>query len=174
MNVPLAWWFKLYLYLEIRYAGTSIGKRYARTDELGVPFAITVDSMSSVTVRERDSKQQIRVNVDEVVSAVKQLTDGVITWDEMSLRYPTHSSWPKMNWFLRYTILVELHHFNLSLFLFFYFFTKITPSPWVIIAELLWCVLESLLSIRKLLLVLSWSKSTYLETNNTSLEVRFC
>ncbi|KAK9175000.1 hypothetical protein WN944_027004 [Citrus x changshan-huyou] len=29
---------------------TSIGKRYARTDELGVPFAITVDSTSSVTI----------------------------------------------------------------------------------------------------------------------------
>jgi hypothetical protein len=32
-------------------AGTSIGKRYARTDEIGVPLAITVDSTTSVTAR---------------------------------------------------------------------------------------------------------------------------
>lgn len=73
-------------------AGTSIGKRYARTDELGVPFAITVDSTTSVTVRERDSKQQIRVNVDEVASLMKEVTDGVSTWPDVLWRYPTHSS----------------------------------------------------------------------------------
>ncbi|XP_042003325.1 glycine--tRNA ligase, mitochondrial 1-like [Salvia splendens] len=76
---------------KIDVTGTSIGKRYARTDELGVPFAITVDSTSSVTVRERDSKQQIRVNVDEVASVAKQLTDGSVTWGGILLRYPTHS-----------------------------------------------------------------------------------
>ncbi|KAL3835419.1 hypothetical protein ACJIZ3_010155 [Penstemon smallii] len=77
---------------KIDITGTSIGKRYARTDELGVPFAITVDSTSSVTVRERDSKQQIRVNVDEVASVVKEVTDGVSTWGDVQWRYPTHSS----------------------------------------------------------------------------------
>ncbi|KAL0282131.1 UNVERIFIED_CONTAM: Glycine--tRNA ligase, mitochondrial 1 [Sesamum angustifolium] len=77
---------------KIDITGTSIGKRYARTDELGVPFAITVDSTSSVTVRERDSKQQIRVNVDEVASVVKEVTDGVSTWADVLWRYPTHSS----------------------------------------------------------------------------------
>ena len=47
-------------------AGTTIGKRYARTDELGIPFAITVDRdtlegamQGSVTVRERDSTLQV-------------------------------------------------------------------------------------------------------------------
>ena len=47
-------------------AGTTIGKRYARTDELGIPFAITVDRdtlegamQGSVTVRERDSTSQV-------------------------------------------------------------------------------------------------------------------
>ncbi|KAL0464033.1 UNVERIFIED_CONTAM: Glycine--tRNA ligase, mitochondrial 1 [Sesamum latifolium] len=77
---------------KIDITGTSIGKRYARTDELGVPFAITVDSASSVTLRERDSKQQIRVNVDEVASVVKELSDGVSKWPDILLRYPTHSS----------------------------------------------------------------------------------
>ncbi|KAL2462294.1 Glycine--tRNA ligase 1 [Abeliophyllum distichum] len=77
---------------KIDITGTSIGKRYARTDELGVPFAITVDSTSSVTVRERDSKQQIRVNVDEVASVVKGVIDGASTWSDVLWKYPTHSS----------------------------------------------------------------------------------
>lgn len=41
---------------KIDITGPSIGKRYARTDELGVPFSIMVDSETSVTIRERDSK----------------------------------------------------------------------------------------------------------------------
>ncbi|CAK9143545.1 unnamed protein product [Ilex paraguariensis] len=72
--------------------GTSTGKRYARTDELGVPFAITVDSTSSVTVRERDNKQQIRVNVEEVAAEIKEVTDGLSTWGDVLWKYPTHSS----------------------------------------------------------------------------------
>uniref|UniRef100_A0A803NDL4 glycine--tRNA ligase n=1 Tax=Chenopodium quinoa TaxID=63459 RepID=A0A803NDL4_CHEQI len=77
---------------KIDTTGTSIGKRYARTDELGVPFAITVDSENSVTVRERDSKQQIRVNVNEVSSVIKEVTDGQSTWADVQWRYPSHSS----------------------------------------------------------------------------------
>ncbi|KMS95668.1 hypothetical protein BVRB_006030 [Beta vulgaris subsp. vulgaris] len=77
---------------KIDTTGTSIGKRYARTDELGVPLAITVDSTSSVTVRERDSKQQIRVNVNEVASVIKEVTEGQSTWADVQWRYPTHSS----------------------------------------------------------------------------------
>ncbi|KAK9684358.1 hypothetical protein RND81_10G204600 [Saponaria officinalis] len=77
---------------KIDITGTSIGKRYARTDELGVPFAITVDSTSSVTVRERDSKQQIRVDIDEVAGVIKEVTDGQSTWADVLWKYPTHSS----------------------------------------------------------------------------------
>ncbi|EPS67446.1 hypothetical protein M569_07324, partial [Genlisea aurea] len=77
---------------KVDITGTSIGKRYARTDELGVPFAITVDSASSVTVRERDSKQQIRVNVDEVATVIKEVSEGISTWADVLWKYPTHSS----------------------------------------------------------------------------------
>ena len=73
--------------LYLSTSGTSIGKRYARTDELGVPFAITVDSTSSVTIRERDSKVQIRVNVEEVARAVKEVTEGQSTWNDMLSKY---------------------------------------------------------------------------------------
>jgi glycyl-tRNA synthetase len=47
--------------------GQSIGRRYARTDEIGIPFGITIDfdtvSDNSVTLRERDSTAQVRVKV---------------------------------------------------------------------------------------------------------------
>ncbi|KAG6497454.1 glycine--tRNA ligase, mitochondrial 1-like [Zingiber officinale] len=72
--------------------GTSIGKRYARTDEIGVPFAITVDSTTSITIRERDSKQQIRVSIDEAALVMKEIIDGQSTWGDMVWRYPTHSA----------------------------------------------------------------------------------
>ena len=48
----------------------SIGKRYRRHDEVGTPFCITYDFDSvndnSVTVRERDSMEQIRISIDEL------------------------------------------------------------------------------------------------------------
>ncbi|KAA8542047.1 hypothetical protein F0562_023199 [Nyssa sinensis] len=77
---------------KIDITGTSIGKRYARTDELGVPLAITVDSTSTVTIRERDSKQQIRVSVEEVASVVKEVTEGLSTWPDVLWKFPSHSS----------------------------------------------------------------------------------
>ncbi|XP_041012670.1 glycine--tRNA ligase, mitochondrial 1-like [Juglans microcarpa x Juglans regia] len=79
---------------KIDITGTSIGKRYARTDELGVPFAITVDSTSSVTIRERDSKDQVRVNVGEAASVVKEVTDGRQTWADVWSTFPHHSAGP--------------------------------------------------------------------------------
>ncbi|KAK1318338.1 hypothetical protein QJS10_CPB04g00106 [Acorus calamus] len=75
----------------IDITGTSIGKRYARTDEIGVPFAVTVDSTSTVTIRERDSKDQIRVGIEEVAAVIKEVTDGQSTWADVMWRFPTHS-----------------------------------------------------------------------------------
>jgi glycyl-tRNA synthetase len=52
-------------------AKQSIGKRYARMDEAGTPFCITVDgetlSDQTVTVRDRDTGVQVRVASDQVV-----------------------------------------------------------------------------------------------------------
>jgi glycyl-tRNA synthetase len=51
-------------------AGGSIGKRYARADEIGVPVCITVDHQSiedrTVTLRNRDDGSQIRISIDEL------------------------------------------------------------------------------------------------------------
>lgn len=102
----------------------SIGRRYARADEIGIPFGITsqfithsrilagsalvcssvhvliaflrfsfflcfvcpVDLQTPtdgrVTIRERDSMQQIRVNIADALPIVQQLTQGSITWQQ--------------------------------------------------------------------------------------------
>jgi glycyl-tRNA synthetase len=53
----------------------AIGKRYRRQDEAGTPYCITVDGDSvtdqSVTIRERDSLEQIRIPIDSVVSEIR-------------------------------------------------------------------------------------------------------
>ncbi|KAK7272889.1 hypothetical protein RIF29_13931 [Crotalaria pallida] len=77
---------------KIDITGTSIGKRYARTDELGVPFAITVDGTSSVTIRERDSKDQVRVDVEKAASVVREVAEGQTTWADVWSTFPHHSS----------------------------------------------------------------------------------
>jgi glycyl-tRNA synthetase len=83
-------------------AGITIGKRYARTDELGVPFAITVDydtvqegaQKDSVTVRERDTMEQVRVPVADLVGVMRGLCDatGSMTWDDMKAKYPLQAA----------------------------------------------------------------------------------
>jgi glycyl-tRNA synthetase len=49
----------------------AIGRRYRRQDETGTPFCITVDGQTSeddtVTIRERDSMEQVRVSLGQVV-----------------------------------------------------------------------------------------------------------
>ncbi|CAN8313637.1 unnamed protein product [Cochlearia groenlandica] len=77
---------------KIDITGTSIGKRYARTDELGVPFAITVDSETSATIRERDSKDQVRVSLKEAASVVSSVAEGKMTWQDVWASFPHHSS----------------------------------------------------------------------------------
>ncbi len=53
----------------------SIGKRYRRQDEIGTPFCITYDFDSlednCVTVRDRDSMEQERINIDELEKYIK-------------------------------------------------------------------------------------------------------
>ncbi|MEY3092889.1 MAG: glycyl-tRNA synthetase [Actinomycetota bacterium] len=54
----------------------SIGKRYRRQDEIGTPLCITVDFESledgAVTVRDRDTTEQVRVPITELESALRQ------------------------------------------------------------------------------------------------------
>ncbi len=68
---------KLYMGLREKFtcqidAKQSIGKRYARMDEAGTPYCFTIDgdtlSDQTVTVRDRDSQSQERINLDQVES----------------------------------------------------------------------------------------------------------
>eukprot|EP00923_Selenidium_pygospionis_P008976 GHVN01015349.1.p1 GENE.GHVN01015349.1~~GHVN01015349.1.p1 ORF type:complete len:497 (+),score=91.38 GHVN01015349.1:282-1772(+) len=74
-------------------ATATIGKRYARTDEVGVPFGITVDFQTvedmSVTLRERDTMKQIRLSIDEAPKLVSELVAGRREWSEVITKYPT-------------------------------------------------------------------------------------
>ena len=53
----------------------SIGKRYRRQDEIGTPFCVTVDfdtqEDGTVTIRDRDTMEQIRLPVDEVAGYIE-------------------------------------------------------------------------------------------------------
>jgi glycyl-tRNA synthetase len=64
-------------------SGGSIGRRYARADEIGIPFCITIDFDSlkkkDVTIRERDTGKQVRVKISELKN---------IVWDLVSEEIP--------------------------------------------------------------------------------------
>ena len=55
---------------------SSIGKRYRRSDAVGTPFCITIDdntlNNNTITIRDRDTMEQITINVDDIVSYVEQ------------------------------------------------------------------------------------------------------
>ncbi|KAG0681500.1 Glycine--tRNA ligase 1, mitochondrial [Pichia californica] len=67
-------------------SGASIGKRYARNDELGTPFGITVDydtiEDGSVTLRDRDSTNQVRGSLEDVIAAVENITYKGVSWKD--------------------------------------------------------------------------------------------
>lgn len=55
---------------------SSIGRRYRRQDEIGTPFGITVDYQTkddnTVTLRDRDSMEQVRITIDQLVSTIQE------------------------------------------------------------------------------------------------------
>lgn len=73
-------------------SGQTIGKRYARTDECGIPFAITVDFDSlnddTVTLRDLHSMKQVRMKIQELPSNISALALGNKTWQEVLEQYP--------------------------------------------------------------------------------------
>ncbi|MHA2065946.1 MAG: glycine--tRNA ligase, partial [Candidatus Thorarchaeota archaeon] len=58
----------------------SIGRRYRRQDEVGTPYCVTIDYDSledhTVTIRDRDSMEQVRVNTSDLVNVLMQLVKG--------------------------------------------------------------------------------------------------
>ncbi|XP_047193867.1 glycine--tRNA ligase-like [Hippoglossus stenolepis] len=72
----------------------SIGRRYARSDEIGVAFGITIDfdtvnkTPHTATLRDRDCMRQIRAEVSELPGMVRDLALGTLTWAEVESKYP--------------------------------------------------------------------------------------
>jgi glycyl-tRNA synthetase len=76
------------IYREFKRAGiaatfdqqAAIGRRYRRMDEIGTPFCVTVDgdtlSNDTVTIRDRDTLEQIRLPVKELVNHVQERLRG--------------------------------------------------------------------------------------------------
>jgi len=71
--------------LQMRYnvvfdAAGNIGRRYRRMDEVGTPFCVTIDFDSrednTVTVRQRDSTEQARMNIDELYTYLAKEIEG--------------------------------------------------------------------------------------------------
>jgi len=58
----------------------SVGRRYSRNDEIGTPMCVTVDEDSlkskSVTIRDRDSTEQIRVKIADLNEVVSKVVKG--------------------------------------------------------------------------------------------------
>ena len=77
---------------KVDQSGVSIGKRYARNDELGIPFGITVDFESiednTFTLRDRDSTKQVRASEKDIVRAVSRMIKGKESWDDVAKRLP--------------------------------------------------------------------------------------
>jgi glycyl-tRNA synthetase len=59
---------------------SAIGRRYRRQDEIGTPYCVTVDfdtlTDHAVTVRERDSMQQVRIGIDNLESYLSERLTG--------------------------------------------------------------------------------------------------
>ena len=60
----------------------AIGRRYRRADEVGTPFCVTIDfdtiekEGNTVTIRDRDTTEQIRLSMDEVIPYLSKQIDG--------------------------------------------------------------------------------------------------
>ncbi len=69
----------------------SVGRRYARMDEIGTPYCVTIDfdSMQNndVTVRDRDSTQQIRVKITDLKETLRKLISGELAFHKAGVPY---------------------------------------------------------------------------------------
>ncbi|BEJ00824.1 hypothetical protein CcaverHIS631_0506810 [Cutaneotrichosporon cavernicola] len=76
-------------------SGASIGKKYARNDELGTPFGCTVDFATlqngTITLRERDTTSQLIGKIDDVIAVVDELVKGTLDWDSASKKLEVYS-----------------------------------------------------------------------------------
>lgn len=81
---------------EVDDSSTTIGRKYARCDELGIPFAITIDFQTdqdkTVTLREANYMSQVRLPISEVPKVVAKVVDSLWSWQSVTEKYPSFSS----------------------------------------------------------------------------------
>ncbi|XP_066921530.1 glycine--tRNA ligase-like [Clytia hemisphaerica] len=71
----------------------SIGRRYARTDEIAIPYGVTIDfdtvnnTPHTATLRERNTTRQIRAELDDIPDLVNQLIRGKKSWQNVEQHY---------------------------------------------------------------------------------------
>jgi len=67
--------------------GGSVGRRYARADEIGIPYCVTIDFDSlkdkAVTIRDRDTTQQVRVKISDLVNVLNGLLSCKVEFEEV-------------------------------------------------------------------------------------------
>ena len=64
----------------------SVGRRYARNDEIGTPYCITIDDKSEenkdVTIRDRDTTRQVRVKIKDLREVLKKLVNSELDFEK--------------------------------------------------------------------------------------------
>ena len=91
--------------------GGAIGRRYRRQDEIGTPFAVTIDHQSledgTVTLRDRDTLEQERVPIDGLAraaarpartSALSSVVDMASTAADQVSYDDLYARWERGNW----------------------------------------------------------------------------
>ncbi|CAK3939743.1 probable glycyl-tRNA synthetase 1 [Lecanosticta acicola] len=81
---------------KVDQSGVSIGKRYSRNDELGIPFGLTIDYQSlednTFTLRDRDTTKQVRASIDQILDAISKMVKGKESWADVQNRLPAFES----------------------------------------------------------------------------------
>jgi glycyl-tRNA synthetase len=71
----------------------SIGKRYVRADEMGIPLAATVDYQTledgTVTLRDRDTWRQVRVLLEAMEDRIRGFLEGKLSFEELGPSFGT-------------------------------------------------------------------------------------
>jgi glycyl-tRNA synthetase len=64
----------------------TIGRRYRRNDEIGTPYSITIDydtlEDATVTIRDRDSMEQVRSRIDTIADTVHDLITSSVAFED--------------------------------------------------------------------------------------------
>ena len=88
------------LQYKVDESGASIGRRYARADELGIPYSVTIDFdtlgcdgsdpklMGTATLRDRDTTQQVRLQLGTLPETLNKLcTPHPLCWADLMAAY---------------------------------------------------------------------------------------